>query len=115
LQNWGGELVVHDLKTRKSSKVYDSDRLQLNLYAFLLRAATGRKVANHAYVRVLSKNGTSLVKVDLTMTPDEICNLSERYFLAASNPNMAKLTNMPWLCKNCGFNGRDCQGVKSRR
>jgi CRISPR/Cas system-associated exonuclease Cas4 (RecB family) len=115
MQNWGGELVVHDLKTRKTSKVYESDRLQLNLYAYLIGVATGRKVAKHAVVRVASKSGVVLIKIDLTMSAEAICMLAERYRQTVDNPRIASLTSLPWLCKNCGFNGRDCSGVKYRR
>ena len=110
MQEWGGLLVCHDLKTRKKNRVYDSDVLQLSLYAFILRHATKRKVASYAYIRIKTDQGFFLKKVELTWSDHDIVNLYNRFNLCKMNPEMAHMTAKSYFCKSCGFYGSECQG-----
>ena len=115
MQEWGGTLVVHDLKTRKSDRVYDSDRLQLELYALLLRQATGRKVARWAVVRVSVEGKVSARRVELRATSDELEDLARRYHAAAASPLSARMSAPSWMCARCGFRGKECPGKTGAR
>ena len=110
MQEWGGLLVCHDLKTRKADRVYESDVLQLSLYAFLLRCAIRRKVARHAYVRVSQNGLTRLHKVDLTWSDEDLLSLYNRFYQCKTLPSLAQMTAKPYYCKSCGFNGVECKG-----
>lgn len=111
MQDWGGRLVVHDLKTRQVDKVFESDKLQLALYAFLLSRATGRNVATHAVVRIQTGNGSiKLRSVQLEIDPAHLHGLADAFLASAAQPTSARLTAVPALCRRCGFNGRGCSG-----
>lgn len=110
MQEWGGSLVVHDLKTRPTARVYPSDKLQLALYALLLRKATGRKVANYAVVRLVTRSGMDLRRVELDIGEAQLEALHEAFARAAAHPPLARMTAKPFLCRRCGFNGKGCPG-----
>lgn len=111
MQEWGGRLVIHDLKTRKAERVYDSDKLQLALYALLVAKATGRSVAGWAVVRVQAPGRSAkLVKVPLNIPLRELQSLRERFAAAAISPLAARMTAAPHLCKLCGFRSKQCPG-----
>lgn len=111
MQEWGGLLVVHDLKTRRVDRVFESDKLQLALYAFLLAQATGRAVASHAIVRVQAGGGpVKSRRIQLDVSPAQLQALVDAFLAAAAHPDGARLTAAPWLCRRCGFNGRGCAG-----
>lgn len=116
MQEWGGLLVIHDLKTRKADRVYPSDRLQLALYALLVARATGRKVAPWAVVRVLVPGRVpELRRVELDATSEDLQALSDRFMACAAHPQAARLTAAPYLCKQCGFQGKECPGKSPGR
>lgn len=111
MQEWGGKLVIHDLKTRKGARVYDSDKLQLALYALLVAKATGRSVAAWAVVRVqVPGQRPRLLKVPLDIPLAELESLRERFAAAAISPLAARMTAAPHLCKLCGFRSKQCPG-----
>lgn len=111
MQEWGGKLVIHDLKTRKGERVYDSDKLQLALYALLVSKATGRSVAAWAVVRAQAPGRPhKLLKVPLDIPLRELESLRERFQAAAISPLAARMTAAPHLCKLCGFRSKQCPG-----
>lgn len=110
MQEWGGVLVIHDLKNRKSSKIYPSDRLQLSLYAVLVSSATKRKVASYGIVRVNVNGDVKKVRVDLEQDYSKILALYERFISRVRFPESAKLTDSAYLCKSCGFKNNGCPG-----
>lgn len=111
MQEWGGALVIHDLKTRKNERVYDSDRLQLALYALLVRKATGRSVAPWAVVRVQVPGAKAkLVKIPLDIPAEDLAALHARFSAVAVSPLAAGMTAAPSLCRHCGFRPKHCQG-----
>ena len=114
MQEWGGLLVCHDLKTRKSNRVFESDILQLSLYAFILRQATGRRIAKYAFVRIKSDKGFESHRVNLTWTDEDIFQLYSRFQQCQVNPFLAQMTAKSFVCKNCGFNGVECKGLAPR-
>jgi CRISPR-associated exonuclease Cas4 len=115
MQEWGGLLVVHDLKTRSTDRVYDSDRLQLELYALMVRRATGRKVASWAVSRVSVGGNSRSRRVELRATEEELTSLAERYAALSAAPLAARMTARPWLCERCGFRGKECPGKAGAR
>lgn len=110
MQELGGLLVIHDHKTRKSSRVYDSDVLQLSLYAILVAGATGRKVADYGVIRAIDPRG-GLVRHRVPLIKDaRLHSLHDRFMAVASQPAAAKRNGPHYLCKQCGFHGRECPG-----
>lgn len=112
MQEWGGTLVVHDLKTRKSAKIYPSDKLQLELYALLLRQATGRRVASHGYIRLQVAGKMELRKVELGSDAASLLRLYDSFMQKANDPASANMTAPPYMCAHCGFRGNECVGRK---
>lgn len=110
MQEWGGLLVIHDLKTRKTARLYASDQLQLSLYALLLRRSTGRKVAPYGYIRLFVDGSLALSKVDLNRNDKALEDLYASFVSKADAPGSARLTAPAYLCRNCGFKGRQCIG-----
>lgn len=114
MQEWGGGLVIHDLKNRKSNRIYPSDRLQLSLYAVLVSASTKRKVASYGIVRVNVDGEVKKVRVDLEQDYSKLLALYERFISMVHFPESAKLTSSAYLCKNCGFKNNGCPGRSAR-
>ena len=112
MQEWGGTLVIHDLKTRKSARIYESDQLQLSLYALLVRRATGRQVAKYGYIRLWVGGKVTLSKVVLTRNDKMLESLYSDFVSKALDPGSAQLSAPAYLCRHCGFNGRQCRGKK---
>lgn len=116
MQQWGGELVIHDLKTRKSARIYPSDKLQLALYALLVRASTGRRVASYAVIRIAMQGRShELRHVELNIPDNELIMLYEKFCAKAASPMAARMTAAPYMCRQCGFNGRGCQGKNTSK
>lgn len=110
MQEWGGLLVIHDLKTRKTARIYASDQLQLSLYALLVRRSTGRAVAPYGYIRLLVGGRVELSRVALVATEPELERLYSAFMSKAAAPESARLSAPAYLCRNCGFKGRQCPG-----
>lgn len=49
----GGQLIVVDSKVRSRHRAYEDDRIQLSVYATILRYGYGRSVANYGFVRTV--------------------------------------------------------------
>jgi drug/metabolite transporter superfamily protein YnfA len=113
MQEWGGSLVIHDLKRRKSPKLYPADQLQLSLYALLVRRSTGRSVANYGYIRLLAGDKTLLSRVELMRDDQRLLDLYAAFQTKADYPASALPNGPAYLCRGCGFKGRQCRGNDS--
>jgi len=110
MQEWGGWLVIHDLKSRKTSKVYPSDKLQLSLYAVLVAASTKRKVAAYGFIRTNVNGQEQKIRVNLELDYFKLTDLYDRFVSRVNFPESAKITNSAYLCKSCGFKNNGCPG-----
>ena len=111
MQEWGGGLVIHDHKTRRSARVYDSDVLQLSLYAILVSSATKRRVASHGIVRAVDARGVETkIRVPLIGDAARLTHLHERFMEVANQPVLAQRNGPRHLCKQCGFHRKECPG-----
>lgn len=102
-------LVVVDTKRRRAPRIYESDRVQLSAYRFLLKHTNrfrNEEIADHGFIRTESKSGAArFMKVDL-LDDDEVLQLykrakSLRNSSAAPTANPSKA-----LCRGCGHRGR---------
>lgn len=104
----GGQLIVADTKIREVIRYYDSDRLQLTGYAFLLKYhpdTRARSIASYGFLRIPQGRKAIYIKVPL---------LSERAYrdhllhhraltLGTARPRSAA---SPLICKGCGHVSR---------
>lgn len=108
MQEKGGQLSVHDLKTRNRPALYESDKIQLSLYRLLLERATGRRVSEFGVIRVRGPQGEKMLRVKLLPAAD-LEALYLRYMdLAEGSGGCAKYANNRKLCEFCGFKGKEC-------
>lgn len=107
-QESGGELTIHDLKTRSRALWFESDRIQLSLYRLLVSRATGRKVKEVGYIRVRSPGkADQLLEVPL-YGEEQLVALYDRYIALLDGRESARWAKSPALCGLCGFNQKQC-------
>lgn len=113
-QVWRGKdgvLVIVDTKRRREARVFQSDRVRLSAYRFLLRQAPRFRndaFADHGFIRVEYDEGRARFDKVTLMSDDEIVSLHTRtrgpYGEARLNPSKA-------LCRGCGHRGRCADAV----
>jgi len=99
-----GPLVIVDTKNRTSSNIFESDRVQLSLYAFLLsQSFRGRHkdIYGTAYVRLPGSFGSRYVPVKL-IPPEELIAKHARYWSLKDGRAAPKTNGAGGLCHHCG-------------
>lgn len=92
--------VLVDSKTRSNSHVYLYDIIQLSVYKVILER-NGRKVADYAYVRVVTEAGVSYIKKDL-LSEQEVVRRHDRTLQVLSNKVEPNIVKNKAMCNGCG-------------
>ena len=103
-QSTNGSLVVTDTKTRTTTRVYDSDIVQLSAYAYMLRAE-GHPVHDTAYVRTPARFGSRYTPVEL-LPGAAIEALHARYHAVMAGTTEPRCNAGEALCRHCGHQPR---------
>lgn len=107
-QESGGELSIHDLKTRARAVWFESDKIQLSLYRMLVARATGRRVRAVGYIRARTPDGPDrLLEVPL-YDEAQMVALYDRYMALLDGRETAKFSRSSALCALCGFHQKQC-------
>jgi len=103
-RNAAGELVLVELKTRRSGCVYPSDVIELSAQRVALSAQTKESVAEHAYVRTETREGqgSGWHRVQL-MRPEQVTALALRRESLLTGKAVARGTLWPENCRTCAF------------
>ena len=103
-RNAAGELVLLELKTRRTPRAYPSDVIELSAQRVVVMAQTGEIVASHAYVIVESPDGRRLAcnRVAL-MSEEEVTALALRRQSLLARGGEPRYASSPRLCKTCSF------------
>lgn len=101
-----GELVPVESKTRRHSKVHDSDIIQTSLQAQALRG-THRRVAEHGYVRIWNKRTEQVRYHRIQLLPERMLrNLVERYFDIIEGRHAPIRQQNRKACASCQYEDR---------
>jgi hypothetical protein len=79
-----GSWVVVDTKRRNYNKVFQSDIVQLTVYAVIL-ANKGHPVVPYGYVRLVNQSGVATYRKVTLFTADTVIALRERYLALKHN------------------------------
>jgi CRISPR-associated exonuclease Cas4 len=103
-----GELVLLELKTRRASRAYLSDVIELSAQRVAVMTQTGEPVAGHAYVLTQAPEGrtTAWLRVEL-MTPRDVTALALRRQALLAGEITARCVRSPGICRTCAFQ-REC-------
>ena len=106
----GGDLCIVDTKHRKNAAVYESDRIQCSVYAFILRA-NNMPVRNTAYLRIsMNDDGVRYIPLKL-YEENKIIQIYNRRKEILDNPRISGLAINPGLCRYCGHGElENCKG-----
>lgn len=99
-----GPLVIVDTKNRTSQAVFESDRVQLSLYAFLVsQSLRGRSkdIYGTAYIRLPGTFGSRYAPVKL-IPPDELMANHARYWNITDGHITPRMNGAGGLCHHCG-------------
>lgn len=108
-QHWGGRLEVCDLKTRSTFRAYPSDRLQLSLYALLIKKVYGRKVLNVGKIRVHHKVTQEERWIDVfLMSESEVLDKVYKYHQVMAGNVIPMECESENFCKQCSFYQKKC-------
>lgn len=111
-----GELIPVETKTRSRTVVRAEDRVQLSVYAVLLRHSShrqlpgtpgkrGRQVASYGYVRIVTPEGTCWRKVAL-MSEADVVRLYERRIALEGGRVRPRGASRPGVCRRCTYRER---------
>lgn len=111
--NRGGALVPVETKTRVHAQVYLSDRIQLSVYAVLLRYARdaalpggpARAVAGYGYVRLVTPTGVKWKRTEL-LTQAQVGGLVRRRQLLERGEVAPRDVRHPGICRGCAYRTR---------
>lgn len=103
-------LVAVETKTRDYARVYLSDRIQLSVYAVLLRYARhrmlplgpGRAVAGYGYVRIVTPHGVKWRAVEL-LTLAQVRGLVRRQLSLEQGREAPRGARHAGLCRSCVY------------
>lgn len=104
-------IVAVETKYRLKPTIYPADRLQLSLYAFLLRRRpwawlSRTRIASHGYVRVVTPAGVTYMQVQL-LTDHEAVAACDRYLDLTCRRTAPRAAASPALCRACAY-ASDC-------
>lgn len=109
-----GYLVPVETKTRDRARIHTADRIQLSVYAVLLRYARyarlpggpGRAVADYGYVRLVTPKGT-LWKVTSLLSETDVARLVDQRIDLEQGRARPRPAYHPSLCRHCPYRS-DC-------
>lgn len=103
-RNGAGELVLMELKTRRVSRTYLSDVIELSAQRIAIIAQTGNPVAGHAYVLIEEpESGEMSSHYVKLMQHNDLTALAlrrEALRVGEADPLHAR---SPGICRACGF------------
>ena len=103
------QLCVVDTKTHKQKKVFQSDIIQLSVYAFILRH--NRRINWHyavapfGFVRLDNCSGVAYLKVKL-LSDEALISLAQDYLTIRDGKQQPKYCRNPTFCRNCSYRYR---------
>lgn len=114
-----GYLVPVETKTRDRAWIHTADRIQLSVYAVLLRHAKharlpgrpGRAVADYGYVRLVTPKGT-FWKVTNLLSEADVARLVDRHIDLEQGRDQPRPAHHPSLCRRCPYRS-DCSQRQS--
>jgi len=108
-RNAAGEFVLLELKTRRASRTYLSDVIELSAQRIAVMAQTKEPVVWHAYVLTDGPEGcrTAWHRVKLMRLGDLLALALRRKALLAGEID-ARWARSPGMCRTCGFQ-RECR------
>lgn len=104
----GGELEIHDLKTRSRAVWHESDKIQLSLYKLLVERATGRSVSGKGYIRARVAGQPDRLLAIVLYSELEMVALYDRYIALLDGREAARFAKSAALCGLCGFYKTRC-------
>lgn len=106
-----GEIVLLELKTRQSNRLYLSDVIELSVQRFAIQMQTGECVAEHGYILIRRANiGTQSVHRVTLLSTKEVMALAGRRAGIMKRNIAARYTGAKGLCRKCAFASR-CRAV----
>ncbi len=103
-----GELVLVELKTRRSDRAYATDVIQLSAQKMALEGQTGQHVADHGFVTVQRPKGTAAPRshrVEL-LDASKIAALYRRREDIIGGRLMPRYADSSSACRGCAFRSR---------
>lgn len=105
-----GYLVPVETKTRDRARIHTDDRIQLSVYAVLLRyaryaglpARPGRAVADYGYVRLVTPRGT-LWKATSLLSEADVTRLVGRRIELEQGTARPRPAHHALLCRRCPY------------
>lgn len=110
-QNAAGELVLLELKTRPTNRVYSSDVIELSAQRVAVMANTQMSVAEYAYVLTeMPDRRTAWHRVELVRAEAVMALALRRNALLAGDVD-ARCARSVGICRTCGFR-RECHSTQ---
>nr|WP_297383529.1 PD-(D/E)XK nuclease family protein [uncultured Roseateles sp.] len=100
-----GLAVLMELKTRRRSRVFVSDVVQLSAQALVLERATGHVVARQAYVLVQMPDGRREPHRVQLLPEEAVIGLVRRREAILAGQLEPRSAASPTLCKACAYRG----------
>lgn len=97
-----GQIVVSDTKSRKALRVYDSDVLQVSSYRVAIQSSTGKVVADHGYVRLLTPDGNAYKRISL-LDSDEVAAAYQMFNDLRSGKYTGSKCGRAAVCRTCAY------------
>ncbi len=106
----GRVLTVLETKNHESGRIFDSDIVQLSVYACILRNSWWRrfrlyKMADHGYIRLVSKGLVKYIRVDF-LSDQDIADIYDQYTRIVKGTVVARHTQIRKLCLTCAFQSK---------
>jgi CRISPR/Cas system-associated exonuclease Cas4 (RecB family) len=108
-----GLVALMELKTRRRSRVFASDVVQLSAQALALERATGHVVARQAYVVAQTLEGRRVPHRVQLLPEEDIVELARRREAILAGQLRPRSAVSPGLCKSCAY-GRVCPARRDR-
>jgi CRISPR-associated exonuclease Cas4 len=110
-----GQLRLVELKTRRSSKVYQTDVIELSAQRMAVQASTGMAVGSMAHVVIENPyTGRRIVRsVDL-LSEDQVVDLLQRRRAILAGSIRPKETTLKNRCARCEYRS-ECKGEAGAR
>ena len=103
-RNAAGRLVLLELKTRRASRAYLSDIIELSAQRIAVMTQTGEPVAEHAYVLTETPDGRKArFHRVMLMAPASVVALALRREFLLVGETEARRARWPGVCRTCAF------------
>jgi CRISPR-associated exonuclease Cas4 len=100
-----GDLVLVELKTRRSDRVYVTDVIQLSVQRMAVKGQTRRRVAAHGFVSVQTPGGTAASRAHRVklLEPSDVVALYRRREDIVAGRVVPKYAESSSACRACAF------------